>query len=64
MNKEEYKRVFKLQKVDYCNYCRKNTLHTIQSDEYNDEGTGGKLLCTVCGSCRMDKIQGFNANLM
>lgn len=51
-------------KNDYCSFCKKNTEHEIINSDYNDEGTGGDLICTKCGSKRMDKIQGFNAALM
>jgi len=47
----------------FCNYCKKYTDHEIWSRP-NKEGTGGDLTCKVCGSQRMDTIQGFNANLM
>jgi len=41
--------------MDYCNYCKKETEH---------KSSDNKLTCKVCGSSRLDKIQGFNANLM
>ena len=51
-------------KEDYCMCCKKNTIHEIRSMDKNLEGTGGVLICTICGSQRMDTIQGFNAALM
>jgi hypothetical protein len=51
-------------KEDYCSCCKKNTIHEIENMDKNEEGTGGKLICSKCGSCRMDTIQGFNAALM
>ena len=41
---------------EYCNYCREITEH--KRTDIN------KLNCVVCGCTRLDKIQGFNANLM
>lgn len=51
-------------KEDYCDCCKKNTIHEIRSMDKNKEGTGGDLICTKCGSQRLDTIQGFNACLM
>lgn len=53
---------FKVKEV-YCDYCKDTTKHEIRSSP-NSEGTSGDLRCCICGSCRLDKIQGFNANLM
>jgi hypothetical protein len=50
-------------KLAYCRYCKKQTQHEIRSLP-NKEGTGGNLVCTRCGSQRMDSIQGFDAALM
>jgi len=50
-------------KKSFCNYCKKYTDHKVWSLP-NEEGTGGNMTCTVCGSARMDTIQGFDANLM
>ena len=50
-------------KKAFCNYCRRYTSHKVLSLP-NRQGTGGDLRCTVCSSSRLDKIQGFNANLM
>ena len=47
----------------YCSYCKRQTVHEIHSLP-NKEGTGGKLVCSVCGSARLDTIQGFDASLM
>jgi ribosomal protein L44E len=47
----------------YCSYCRRQTDHKILSLP-NREGTGGKLVCTKCGSTRVDTIQDFDAALM
>ena len=38
-----------------CEYCKKNTQH---------ERINNGLICQVCGSERLDKIQGMNAALM
>jgi len=43
-------------KSDYCNYCKQDTKHEYIEENY--------MKCMVCGSGRMDKIQGFNAVLM
>ena len=50
-------------KQAYCNCCKKYTQHEIWGHP-NKDGTGGQLTCTVCGSERMDTIQGFNSSLM
>ncbi|MFW6125520.1 MAG: hypothetical protein ACOC58_00280 [Chloroflexota bacterium] len=50
-------------KKSYCAYCKRQTDHKVQSLP-NREGTGGKLVCTRCGSTRMATIQGFDAALM
>ena len=52
-----------LLKKAYCAYCKRQTDHKVLSLP-NREGTGGKLVCTKCGSARMDTIQGFDAALM
>ncbi len=51
-------------KKAYCNYCKRETLHKVVDRRKSRDGTGGDLRCTVCGSARLDTIQGFNANLM
>ncbi len=51
-------------KQAYCNYCKRETPHRIIDARKSKDGTGGDLRCTVCGSARLDTIQGFNANLM
>lgn len=48
----------------YCTYCKRETEHVYRSREYSKDGTGGDLLCLICGSTRLDTIQGFNAVLM
>jgi len=48
----------------YCNYCQKETPHKVVDPNKSKDGTGGDIRCTVCGSARLDTIQGFNANLM
>jgi hypothetical protein len=50
-------------KLEFCNYCKKYRPHEVKSLP-NKQGTGGDLRCTCCGSSRLDKIQGVNANLM
>ncbi len=51
-------------KQAYCNYCKRETPHRIVDRRYSKDGTGGALRCSVCGSARLDTIQGFNASLM
>ena len=50
--------------MKYCNFCKKETEHSIIRKEKNKDGTGGELKCSICGSVRLDKIQGFDASLM
>ena len=45
-------------KTSYCSYCKKQTEHEIDNENKND------LNCTLCGSSRMDKIQGIDSSLM
>lgn len=47
----------------YCEYCKKVQPHRIV-DNTHVNGTGGILICTECGSSRLDTIQGFDAALM
>jgi ribosomal protein L44E len=45
--------------IRYCSYCKKETLHKLQSGSENESGT-----CTICSSSKPTKIQGFSADLM
>lgn len=47
----------------YCEYCKEIKPHRIVNNTYVN-GTGGHLICTECGSSRLDTIQGFDAALM
>lgn len=49
--------------MEGCEYCNKITKHEIIKLPH-DNGNGGDLKCTVCGSYRLWKIQGFDAQLM
>jgi hypothetical protein len=51
-------------RLAFCAYCKGETMHRIVDPTINDEGTGEKLICAVCGSARIGYIWGFDANLM
>jgi len=51
-------------RMTYCAYCRAVTPHVVKDATTNQEGTGGDLVCTRCGSQRLGTIQGFDASLM
>ncbi len=49
---------------EYCNHCQKKTQHQVMKETRNKNGNIKDLRCKECSSSRLDKIQGFNAQLM
>jgi len=50
--------------LTYCAYCKKQTPHNVVKKGGSTDAGQDDLRCTKCGSARLHKIQGFDAELM